>query len=152
MVVEKILIFNLLFSAGQTANCNYTYTHFQLSMSAPHTYPPALNTHTHTLLILNRKLRKKRNRRKMALHWAYEVQKVMGGICKDWSLTIKLVFHLHPHKCTNHEGYWGKVALVMDCSKAGKAYSKVLMDFFLGEGHCGSWAVKMRGQPVNGGV
>lgn len=36
-------------------------------------------------------------------------------------------------------------------AKQVKPYSKVLMDF-LDQGHCGSSAVKMRGQPVNGGV
>lgn len=52
-----------MLSAGQTANSNYTYTHFQLSMSAQRTYPQALDTQIHshtynltlTVLILNRK-------------------------------------------------------------------------------------------------
>ena len=39
------------FIAGQATNCNYTYTHFLLSMSNPCTYPKAL---LHILLILKR--------------------------------------------------------------------------------------------------
>lgn len=34
MAAEKILIFNLLLVPERTANCNYTYTHFQLPTSA----------------------------------------------------------------------------------------------------------------------
>lgn len=42
MAAEKILIFNLLLVSERTANCNYTYTHFQLPTSALRTRRRAL--------------------------------------------------------------------------------------------------------------